>query len=219
MATTAQPSEVASLLHDLRQKDSESIRVEDISAVVEGIMQTLRNGLSDADRKVFVALESLSTFIAETKRDIAALRPDEVKDELIPTASDELDAIVAATAEATHSIMDSAEAIESVAASVDKKAAAILTDEATRIFEACGFQDITGQRITKVVNALKDIDKRVDSLINAFGDEIAAVKAEEQAKLEKSDTAGVDISDEALLEGPQMEGAGTSQDDIDKMFD
>ncbi len=219
MATTAQPSEVASLLHDLRQKDSENIRVEDISAVVEGIMQTLRNGLSDADRKVFVALESLSTFIAETKRDIAALRPDEVKDELIPTASDELDAIVAATAEATHSIMDSAEAIERVAASVDKEVAAILTDEATRIFEACGFQDITGQRITKVVNALKDIDKRVDSLINAFGDEIAAVKAEEQAKLEKSDTAGVDISDKALLEGPQMEGEGTSQDQIDKMFD
>jgi len=219
VATTAQPSEVASLLHDLRQKDSESSRVEDISAVVEGIMQTLRNGLSDADRKVFVALESLSTFIAETKRDIAALRPDEVKDELIPTASDELDAIVAATAEATHSIMDSAEAIERVAASVDKEVAAILTDEATRIFEACGFQDITGQRITKVVNALKDIDKRVDSLINAFGDEIAAVKAEEQAKLEKSDTAGVDISDKALLEGPQMEGEGTSQDQIDKMFD
>ena len=77
-------------------------------------METLRNGLSDADRKVFVALESLSNFIAETKRDIAALRPDEVMDDLIPTASDELDAIVAATAEATHSIMDSAEAIESV---------------------------------------------------------------------------------------------------------
>lgn len=219
MAASAQTSEVADLLHDLRQKDSESIRVEDISAVVEGIMQTLRNGLSDADRKVFIALESLSNFIAETKRDIAALRPDEVKDDLIPTASDELDAIVAATAEATHSIMDSAEAIESVAATVDKEAAAILIDASTRIFEACGFQDITGQRITKVVNALKDIDKRVESLINAFGDEIAAVKAEEQANPKKSETVGVNINDEALLDGPQMEGAGTSQDDIDKMFD
>ena len=219
MAASAQTSEVADLLHDLRQKDSESIRVEDISAVVEGIMQTLRNGLSDADRKVFIALESLSNFIAETKRDIAALRPDEVKDDLIPTASDELDAIVAATAEATHSIMDSAEAIESVAATVDKEAAVILIDAATRIFEACGFQDITGQRITKVVNALKEIEVRVDSLIDAFGDEIAAVKAEEAANPKKTDAVSEDQCNESLLNGPQLEGEGASQDEIDKLFD
>ncbi len=219
MAASTQPSGVANLLHDLQQKDSGSIRVEDISAVVEGIMESLRKELSEADRKVFVELESLSGFIVATKRDIAALRPDEVKDDFLPAASDELDAIVAATADATHKIMDSAEMIEGVAATADQETAAILTDAATQIFEACGFQDITGQRITKVVNALKDIEARVDSLINAFGDEIAEVKAREPAMPKKTGANGKGVDDAALLNGPQLEGEANSQDEIDKLFD
>ncbi len=217
MAPSTQPTQVASLLHSLQQKDGGSIGVEDISAVVEGIMESLRSELSEADRKVFLELEGLSDFIAGTKRDIAALRPDEVKDNFLPTATDELDAIVAATADATHKIMDSAEAIEGVAATADKDAAAILIDAANQIFEACSFQDITGQRITKVVNALKEIEARVDGLIAAFGDEIAEIKAREPAQPENA--VGQDDDEGTLLNGPQLEGEGNSQDDIDKLFD
>jgi len=219
MASKNKPSTVANLLHDLMQKDSGSIGVEDISAVLHGVMETLRHELSDADRKVFVELEGLSNFIAVTKREIAELRPDQVNQDFIPTASDELDAIVAATADATHKIMDSAEAIEGVAANADKEAAAILTDATTQIFEACSFQDITGQRITKVVRALKDIETRVDSLITAFGDEIAAVKAQEPVKSEVSNGVDDNPTDESLLNGPQLDGDGNSQGDIDKLFD
>lgn len=219
MAASMQPTQVANLLHDLQRKNGGSVRVEDISAVVEGIMESLRTELSDADRKVLAELESLSNFIDGTKRDIAALRPDEVKDEFLPAATDELDAIVTATADATHKIMDSAEAIQGVAATADKEAATILGDAATRIFEACSFQDITGQRITKVVNALKNIEVRIDSLIAAFGDEIAEVKAREPVKSEKSDAAGENDGDESLINGPQVGGNGNSQDDIDKLFD
>ncbi len=220
MAAASTPTtQIASLLHDLQQKDGGNVCVEDISTVVEGIMESLRRELSDADRKVFVEIKSLSNFIADTKRDIAALRPDEVKDNFLPTATDELDAIVAATADATHKIMDSAEAIEGVAATADKEAAAILTDAATRIFEACSFQDITGQRITKVVNALKEIEARVDGLITAFGDEIAEIKAKEEANPKKTDAVGEGHSEGTLLNGPQLEGEGNSQNQIDKLFD
>ena len=219
MAPSTQPTQVANLLHSLQQKDGGSIRVEDISAVVEGIMESLRSELSEADRKIFVEIENLSNFIAETKRDIAALRPDEVKDSFLPAATDELDAIVAATADATHKIMDSAEAIEGVAATADKDAATILIDAVNRIFEACSFQDITGQRITKVVNALKEIEARVDGLIHAFGQEIAAIKAQEAADPAKSEAGGEDPDDGTLLNGPQLKGEGNSQDDIDKLFD
>ena len=218
MNASAQPMQVASLLHALQLKDSGSIRVEDISAVVEGIMESLRQELSDAERNIFVELESLSGFITETKSDIAALRPDEVKDEFLPAASDELDAIIAATADATHKIMDSAEAIEGVANTVGKDEAAILMNASTQIFEACSFQDITGQRIGKVVNALKAIETRVDSLIAAFGDEIAALKSEAPAT-KKHEPAGEDHNDADLLQGPQLAGEGNTQDDIDKLFD
>ncbi len=46
----------------------------------------------------------------------------------------------------------------------------------TQVYEACNFQDITGQRITKVVNTLKHIEEKVEALVSAFGDEISKYK-------------------------------------------
>lgn len=37
-----------------------------------------------------------------------------------------------------------------------------------RIFEACNFQDLTGQRITKVVRALSFIEERVDAMMGVW---------------------------------------------------
>ena len=47
--------------------------------------------------------------------------------------------------------------------------AAKLQDAVTRIYEACSFQDITGQRITKVVTTLKVIEEKVAHIISTFG--------------------------------------------------
>ena len=47
--------------------------------------------------------------------------------------------------------------------------AARLQDATTRIYEACGFQDITGQRITKVVATLKAIERKVAQIVATFG--------------------------------------------------
>src|SRR5262245_58257996 len=56
-------------------------------------------------RGMYKELQRLANFIQDTKTEIAALRPDEVKQQYLPTAADELDAIVAATAQATNTIM------------------------------------------------------------------------------------------------------------------
>jgi chemotaxis protein CheZ len=83
-------------------------------------------------------------------------------------------------------------------------------DEHTgEIFTACSFQDITGQRITKVVRSLKFVEERVNALIGMWGrDELAATQAE---------AAPVD-ADKALLNGPQLAGQGVSQDDVDRLL-
>ncbi len=70
-----------------------------------------------------------------------------------------------------------------------------------------------------MVNALTEIEARVDGLIAAFGDEIAKIKAQEATNLKKTDAVGENNSDETLLNGPQLEGEGNSQDEIDKLFD
>ena len=79
------------------------------------------------------------------------------------------------------------------------------------IFEACSFQYITGQRIGKVVGTLTYIEDRISGLLGAHG-----VTAEEEAAVNDEDEVS---GDEALLNGPQLAGAGNDRDDIDAMFD
>ncbi|HEX9466629.1 MAG TPA: protein phosphatase CheZ [Alphaproteobacteria bacterium] len=163
------------------------------------------------EQQLFAELENLARFIESAKRDIAALHPNEIRDKHLPTATDELDAIVAATAEATGSILDSAEKLSATAQGLDPAVGDQVIEQVTRIFEACTFQDITGQRITKVVKTLKQIDVKVGELVRAFGG---------TGRLGKGTAGGPKLKGEAaLLNGPQLPEKGASQAEIDTYFE
>lgn len=162
-------------------------------------------------------LKSLSKALEETKREIAGLRYSAVHGDRIVTMSHQLDAIVDATEEATNNILASAEVMDSDIQRLQKVASTedeivtleSLSDEVIKIFEACNFQDLTGQRVTKVVETLKHVEARVDAMIKCLGGDAAAF--ENLVEPEESDTIE--------LEGPKREGEGISQADIDSMFD
>jgi len=200
----------------LRQTHGDVVKVSEISAVVASIMATMKGDLTASDLELYNELEALASYIRDAKMDIAALRPDEVRDQYIPTAADELDAIVQATEIATNSIMDATEEIEAVMATLDGDQAEKLMNATTNIYEACGFQDITGQRITKVVKALKDIEDKIEGLVTAFGSEIEKIKASSPVPDAKPENA--EITDADLLDGPQLEGDATSQAEIDALL-
>lgn len=200
----------------LRGKHGDVVKVTEIAEVVGSIMATMKGDLTSNDLELYHELEALANYIRDAKMDIAALRPDEVRDDYIPTASDELDAIVQATEVATNTIMDSTEEIEAVMANLDGDNAEKLMNATTNIYEACGFQDITGQRITKVVKALKDIDDKIEGLVTAFGSEIDKVKASMPKEEPKSEIT--ELTDEDLLDGPQHEGEASSQAEIDALL-
>lgn len=202
-------------LDELVEQYGETVKVSDISDIVASIMGTMEGDLSAKDMELYNELDSLATYIHNAKSEIAALRPDEVKDDFLPTATDELDAIVEATADATNNIMDATEIVEGVMASLEGEPADQLMDATTKIYEACSFQDITGQRITKVIKALKDIEDRVDSLVAAFGDEITQYKKDNPKKDKEEDRP---ITDEDLLNGPQNEGDAKTQAEIDALL-
>ena len=125
------------------------------------------------------------------------------------TSGDELEEIVTKTARATNTIMDAAETIEKLSQQVPAEAAAGLQDAATRIYEACTFQDITGQRIGKVVHALQALEERIAALVNACCDEASQISAEPRT---------VD-DDDALLNGPQLSTHANTQSEIDRLFE
>jgi chemotaxis protein CheZ len=80
------------------------------------------------------------------------------------------------------------------------------------ILEACSFQDITGQRIKKVLNTLEQIEFRISRLVKLFGGTLP-----ENMMVEDIDN-GHRRADEDLLNGPQLSKDKPSQDDIDKLF-
>lgn len=208
--------ELVEQLEQLTATHGDTVKVSDIAEVVQSLMDSMKGDLTARDMELYSELEDLAGFIHAAKSEIAALRPDEVKEEFLTAAGDELDAIVAATADATNAIMDATEIVENVMAGLEGEQAEQLMDATTRIYEACSFQDITGQRITKVVTALHGIEQKVDALVAAFGDEIEKFKKENPKP--KADDAPKPITDEDLLEGPQLDGDGRSQDEIDALL-
>ncbi len=86
-----------------------------------------------------------------------------------------------------------------------------VANEVTKIIEACSFQDITGQRITKVVNTIRFIEERILAMIEIWG---AAAFADLPISQE-SNAEG----DAGLMNGPQLANKGISQDDINALFD
>ncbi len=193
----------------------------EILEVVQTIIDSMNRDIPSIDVEVRDDLEDLASYIRDTKRDIMNLNPEEISDEYLPSASVELDAIVNATEKATNTIMEAAEQIEMVGVEVGGEAAAKILNATTQIYEACGFQDITGQRISKIVTAMQEIENKIDDLIGVFGEDDEDAREDRRRARDKlRDEKRQEASAEGeLLEGPQLPDAAVSQDDIDSLFD
>ncbi len=165
-------------------------------------------------------LQQLMDSIEQTKREIAALRNPNASQDHIMSMTHELDAIVSATEGATENILESSERIDTLAHTIKAQEknshlaqmAEEISDQVVNIFESSNFQDITGQRITKVVNTLKFVEDRIQNMMEIWGRDSFL----EVAPAPESEAS----EDSALLQGPEgAEGGAISQDDIDKLFD
>ena len=202
----------------------------DISRLVGGELEELEKApskevIEDYKNQIIEAsnlrkdLQELSDAIEATKVEIASLRADTVQDDKIHVASLELSAVVSDTEKATDRIIESAETIESLTDRLrseikEGQLVEVLDEIAERVvavFEACNFQDITGQRITKVVNTMNFIDERIHGMMEIWGGKelFAGLGNVEEDTVPEGDK----------LHGPALPGASISQDEIDALFD
>ena len=198
-----QPAEFASLREALKK-----IEKAVASPAPAGAVDGLRHDLIE-----------MSEAIVRTRREIAAIKPADQSDSQLMSATGELDAIVDATERATSDILEAAEDIQEVAwllreKGIEEVACDRLDGRATEIYTSCSFQDITGQRIQKVVNVLRFLESRVTAMIKIWG-------LEQSGDDELVDDAaeGDSRPDAHLLNGPQREGEGLAQGAIDEMID
>jgi chemotaxis protein CheZ len=181
-------------------------------------LETERLQVEDEVKLLRNEIRAMSLAIQQTKSEIAALRPPNSEDDRLIVVTQELDAIVTATEGATNTILEAAEKVDGLAEQIEgmgsepavNQLAGDIRDTIITMFEACNFQDITGQRISKVVKTLQFIEERVNKMIEIWG-------AEGFQDIEQS----ADETDEEskLLNGPQLANQGVSQADIDKLFD
>lgn len=195
------------------QQQATAENLKDRAYTRKEVVEIIRTVLGSIDKnneptaKLHNELSTLVSYIENMRSELAHMRSIEISHHHIPTAADELDAVVEETASATGTIMDACEKIEKVADSLTSPVSDDLANAVTSIYEACGFQDITGQRITKVVKTLKHIEAKVTEIINAFGHS----GEELESKITDNDK-------KSLLQGPQIGSEASSQDDIDKLL-
>ena len=182
-----------------------------IEEAVRAVLGSMAGDMTVTEVALLGELEALGREVARAKSEIAALRVDDINASHIPTATDELDAVVSHTATATNEILDCCETLEGLQARLSGTDAETLSDAVTRIYEACSFQDITGQRIGKVVSALKLIEKRVAAVTQSFGRGNAPPPGPD------APVAALTQGQE-LANGPQLPGSGTSQAEVDRLL-
>jgi chemotaxis protein CheZ len=160
-------------------------------------------------------LSALNSAIMRNMRELAALLNDG-NDRRMARAAGELGAAVEGMEKATQKILASAEVVDDCARAL---AAAFsndyhhglaqdVQDHVVRIYEACNFQDLAGQRIGKVIALLIMIEEKLGAMI--------ARNSGTGAQLTETRPAhGTD-----LINGPRLDGAAghASQRDIDAMF-
>ena len=163
-------------------------------------------------------LVDLRNHIDDTKKEIASIRQPGQDDDRLTSAATELDAIVAETEKATNEILNASEEIgdllDKLKERSDDLGAHSMIDDAMgktiNIMEACNFQDLSGQRTTKVVKTIQYLEERILSMIDIWGEEgFNGIEVDNEA-LE---------GDAALLNGPQDQETAIDQSDIDALFD
>lgn len=193
------------------EEAKQPLTADGITAIVKQVVGSLSGDVTASDLKFYTELEELAGYIRHAKQEIAAIKPKDISASHIPHATNELDAVVGATEEATNKIMDVCDTISNVAGNCSPEINEQLIACTTRIYEACNFQDITGQRITKVVQTLKYIDGKIEALLKALGEEIHRSDSGDSGDNKA-------ITEKDLLNGPQLPQNAMDQATIDKML-
>jgi chemotaxis protein CheZ len=169
-------------------------------------------------------LDIMKDAITRTKSELATLHRTENTGKGMRRAADELDAVVDSTERATTQLLGAIEEIESHAGMLNaatlppgmKPHVDVIMERVITAYEACNFQDLTGQRINKIVGVMKFIEEHLDRLIatwselDSFRDLISVMPVPTSLDDESS-----------LLNGPKLDyDAGhVDQTDIDSLFD
>ena len=171
--------------------------------------------------KLKIETDTIHRAISRTMQELASLHFGAFGNAGHGRASRELDAVVDSTERATQQILEAAENIDEAANTLsatlkhqqDQALTSDIRDHVVRIFEACNFQDVSGQRIAKVIATLTFVENRVARMLEIWGGRDALNDCTADAATERN-------IESRLVNGPKLNGdrGHVSQQEIDAMF-
>lgn len=223
-ARVSQAGAASTILEEIR---SLRLMMEPIRGMTESLMDTYRNEIAKV-MDIRSDVDDISTAISGTKRELAAITVGVNGAGGVDMAAVELTTVVRQTEAATNDILAAAEEIEILAGAIQsettlegaKAFATEIAERITHVYTACNFQDLGGQRVARVVDALQFIEGRIKRIVDSWGGLDALhtlISNEIDQRAAEKETEG----DAQLLTGPQPVGADghVDQNEIDALFD
>lgn len=211
----ALPTELPEDLHKaitfFCDKDPGDLQLNDVLGVTEVMALCLRDLFSTEDTPIFSSAVMMAAYVRDARERLKNVRAGSLRDEHLPVAREELEAIVAHTEEATNTIMELAETMMGLDPE-ESTYAETINDKLMQIFEACAFQDITGQRAGKVADTIQTTSNQISEVAAVLGsahDETVGPGEETEEEARRR---------ENLLHGPQSGNLAVTQDEVDEMI-
>jgi chemotaxis protein CheZ len=203
--------------HDgLRHADIiEELRALRAALAASALPAPLREGMSGETSRLSSELNLIAGAIRGGNDASAARAPASeagTPNKAMPRVAHELNAVVEGTERATQKILAAAEEIDAAANNLsaalngrlEQDLAQDIQDSVIKIFEACNFQDLIGQRVAKVLATLNFVEDHIGRVLEEI----------------KTASASRRRYGASALHGPRLDGdpGHASQDDVDAMF-
>lgn len=206
---------VSERIGEVRERNGERILLDDVESLVDSLIDGIVAETHAENKQLVGELREVLDYVVRAKQEFLSIGPRTLSAKKIPDASEELNAILGTTEEAAGQIMDAADKAGELAATLSGPAVEELRNISTSLYEASAFQDICGQRITKVMGILKFLEGRLTTLAETLGDNHLEEDDDETVTF---DEQGIAVNAEKLLHGPQLDGDGISQDEVDALL-
>ena len=214
MSADPTTDQISIYIEKFKKEHGDSVPVDEVGELVASLVKAVAPARSGAGNSVVDEMETLVDQMTNMHNEVLMMMPRTMAEVRIKKSYIEMDEILKSTETSADQIMDAADKLAQLGEELPSDYADKVGNITTQLFEASTFQDICGQRENKIRSLVKEIEQHYIALAVAVGDD-TVVHVEEEVEW---DDAGFAVDEQQLLNGPQNEGEGNSQDDIDALL-
>ncbi len=194
-------------LHNLQNENAGKIDMNNVDDVIRQFLEIISTHITTTQQhEIYHQIEMISAQIISLKKDVSNISEEVLDENFIPQVTMELRSIINQTERSVTNILDLSDEVTRLCDEIpDLKLREELMVKAVRILENCNFQDLTGQRIKKIIDRLTEIESTIYKMLHAL---------RPSKDLRTKQTP----ADKHLLNGPQEEHNCPSQVEVDDLF-